>query len=59
MLESSKNSAVLDAMKRIVGVCDFFNYHFYLLGYLFFYYCFYFLDGNTVFALQILYHISI
>lgn len=24
MLESSKDSAKLDAMKRIVGVCDFF-----------------------------------
>lgn len=52
MLESSKDSAKLDAMKRIVGVCNFFN--FYLLGYLFYY----FLDVNTIFALQILYQVS-
>jgi len=46
MLESSKDSAKLDAMKRIVGVCDYF--YFYLLVYLFYY--FYFLDMNIVFA---------
>lgn len=54
MLESSKDSAKLDAMKRIVGVCDFFSYYFYL-SYLFYY----FLDVNTIFALQILYQVSI
>lgn len=55
MLESSKDSAKLDAMKRIVGVCDFFCYCFYLLGAMGVYNCFYFLDGNNAFLLQVLY----
>lgn len=59
MLESSKDSAKLDAMKRIVGVCHFFIIIFYLSGYPFFIIIFYFLDANTVLTLQIMYQVSI
>lgn len=59
MLESSKDSAKLDAMKRIVGVCHFFIIIFYLSGYPFFIIIFYFLDVNTVLTLQIMYQVSI
>lgn len=56
MLESNKDSAKLDAMKRIVGVCDFFCccYCFYLLRGMGAYYYFYVLDRNNAFFLQIL-----